>query len=88
MRRNGLNPSGERLKGCMSWSEFLKIYKDVIWATDFFTAEVWTLFGLATYYVLFSIQVKTRKIVIGGITVSHLRTHDTDAGFDQTQAFL
>ncbi len=52
----------------MSWSEFLKIHKDVIWATDFFTAEVWTPFGLVTYYVLFFIQVKTRKIVIGGIT--------------------
>ena len=70
MRRNGLNPSGERLKGGMSWSEFLKIHKDVIGATDFFTAEVWTPFGLVTYYVLFFIQVKTRKIVIGGITAN------------------
>jgi transposase InsO family protein len=68
MRRNGLNPSGERLKGGMTWSEFLKIHKDVIWATDFFTAEVWTPFGLVTCYVLFFIQVKTRRIVIGGIT--------------------
>jgi hypothetical protein len=27
---------------------------DVLVATDFFTAEVWTLGGLVTYYVLFS----------------------------------
>jgi hypothetical protein len=26
---------------------------DVLVATDFFTAEVWTLGGLVTYYVLF-----------------------------------
>jgi len=68
MRRNGFNPSGERIKGGMTWSEFIKIHKDVIWATDFFTAEVWTPLGLITFYVLFFIQIQTRKIVLGGIT--------------------
>ena len=53
MRRNGLNPSGNRTKSGMIWAEFIRIHKDVIWATDFFTAEVWTPFGLATYYMLF-----------------------------------
>jgi transposase InsO family protein len=52
----------------MSWSEFIRVHKDVIWATDFFTAEVWTPFGLATYYVLFFIQLKTREVIIAGIT--------------------
>lgn len=68
MRRNGFNPSGDRAKGGMSWAEFIEIHKDVIWATDFFTAEVWTPFGLKTYYVLFFIQLKTRKVTIAGIT--------------------
>ena len=68
IRRNGFNPSGDGTKGGMTWSEFIKIHKDVIWATDFFTAEVWTPFGLVTYYVLFFIQIKTRKVIIGGIT--------------------
>ena len=29
---------------------------DVLVATDFFTAEVWTMAGLVTYYVLFFIH--------------------------------
>ena len=52
----------------MSWSEFIRVHKDVIWATDFFTAEVWTRFGLITYYVLFFIHIGTRRIVLGGIS--------------------
>jgi putative transposase len=41
---------------------------DVLVATDFFTAEVWSRFGLVTYYVLFFIHLGTRKVYIGGIT--------------------
>ncbi len=52
----------------MSWAEFIRTHKDVIWATDFFSAEVWTSLGLVTYYVLFFIEIKTRRVVIGGIS--------------------
>jgi putative transposase len=38
-------------------------------ATDFFTAEVLTLRGLVTYYVLFFIHLESRRVVIAGITV-------------------
>ncbi len=41
---------------------------DVLVATDFFTAEVWSRLGLVTYYVLFFIHLGTRKVHIGGIT--------------------
>jgi hypothetical protein len=41
---------------------------DVLVATDFFTAEVWTLGGLVTYYVLFFIHLDSRKIRIAGVT--------------------
>jgi transposase InsO family protein len=41
---------------------------DVLVATDFFTAEVWTLGGLVTYYVLFFIHVGSRKVQIAGLT--------------------
>jgi len=37
--------------------------------TDFFTAEVLTLRGLATYYVLFFIHLESRRVDIAGITV-------------------
>ena len=44
--------------------------KEVLWATDFFTSEVWTCAGLTTFYVLFFIQLSTRKVILGGITTS------------------
>jgi hypothetical protein len=37
--------------------------------TDFFTAEVLTLRGLVTYYVLFYIHLESRKVDIAGIIV-------------------
>jgi transposase InsO family protein len=37
-------------------------------ATDFFTAEVWTLGGLVTYYVLFFIHLGSRKVHVAGVT--------------------
>jgi len=43
---------------------------DVLWATDFFTAEIWTCMGLTTFYVLFFIHLGTRRIVLGGIAIS------------------
>ena len=41
---------------------------DVLAATDFFTAEVWTRSGLVTYYVLFFMHLATRRVHIAGIT--------------------
>jgi hypothetical protein len=39
---------------------------DLLVATDFFTAEVWTWGGLVTYYVLFFIQIATREVHVAG----------------------
>jgi transposase InsO family protein len=39
-------------------------------ASDFFTVEVWRLQGLTTYYVLFVIELSTRLVKIGGITIN------------------
>ena len=41
---------------------------DVLAATDFFTTEVWTKGGLVTYYVLFFMQVATRRVYVAGVT--------------------
>jgi transposase InsO family protein len=40
----------------------------VLWATDFFTTEVWTLGGLVTFYVLFLIKLDTREVHLAGVT--------------------
>ena len=53
-----------------SWRTFLKSHADVIVATDFFTTEVWTARGLATYHTLFFIDIATRAVHIAGTTTS------------------
>ena len=67
LRKHGLPPVNERKKET-TWREFVRNPVDVLVATDFFTTEVWSCFGLVTYYVLFFIHLGTRKVHIGGIT--------------------
>lgn len=64
--RNGFDLSPFRNTG--DWDRFMKRHIDTLWACDFFTKDVWTAFGKATYYVLFFIHVGTRKVRVAGIT--------------------
>ena len=61
---NGFDPM--RKKG-MSWKTFLKAHWGAIAATDFFSVEVITGSGLVRYFVLFIIDLKTRRVEIAGI---------------------
>jgi putative transposase len=65
LKANGIKPAPERPT---SWRAFLKTHWDQIAATDFFTIEVWTATGLKTYYVLFMIELDTRRVHLAGIT--------------------
>ena len=67
LRRHGIPPAPERKKAT-TWTEFIRSHMDVLAATDFFTAEVWTQGGLVTYYVLFFMHLATRRVHIAGIT--------------------
>jgi putative transposase len=67
LKRHGMSPAPERQK-TRTWNEFIRTHLDVLVATDFFTAEVWTLGGLVTYYVLFFIHLSSRKVHIAGVT--------------------
>jgi putative transposase len=67
LKRHGIPPAPER-KTTTTWKEFIRTHMDVLVATDFFTAEVWTLGGLVTYYVLFFIHVGSRQVHIAGMT--------------------
>jgi hypothetical protein len=51
---------------------------DLLVATDFFTAEVWTLLGLKTYYVLFLIRSKTREIHVSGLMKDEIKKRVED----------
>jgi hypothetical protein len=73
LQREGIEPAPERGKRT-PWSVFLKAHWRTIVAADFFTAEVWTIKGLITHYVLFIIELAKRIVHIVGIT-----THPDEA---------
>jgi putative transposase len=65
LKENGIKPAPDRPS---SWRTFLKSHWGEVAATDFFTTEVWTPRGLVTFYTLFVIDLKTRRVHIAGIT--------------------
>jgi hypothetical protein len=52
----------------MNWAEFIRSHMAVLAGIDFFTVEVLTWRGLATYYVLFFLHLETRRVILAGIT--------------------
>jgi putative transposase len=67
LRRRGIPPAPAR-KRTTSWAEFIRAHLALLAGTDFFTVEVLTWRGLATYYVLFFIHLESRRVDIAGIT--------------------
>ena len=67
LRRHGVPPAPKR-KHTTTWRDFIRAHMDVLVGTDFFTVEVLTLKGLVTYYVLFFIQLESRRVCLAGIT--------------------
>jgi transposase InsO family protein len=67
LKHHGLLPAPERKK-TTTWKEFIRTHMDVLVATDFFTAEVWTLGGLVTYSVLLFIHLGSRQVHVAGMT--------------------
>jgi hypothetical protein len=51
-----------------TWAEFIRSHMAVLAGIDFFTVEVLTWRGLVTYYVLFFLQLATRRVTVAGIT--------------------
>jgi putative transposase len=68
LRRHGLPPAPER-KRTTTWAAFIRTHLALLAGTDFFTAEVLTLRGLVTYYVLFFIHLESRRVDIAGLAV-------------------
>jgi putative transposase len=51
----------------LPWKTFLKAHLGAICAVDFFSVEVLTLTGLVRTFVLFVIDVETRRVQVAGI---------------------
>jgi hypothetical protein len=65
LRRHGLGPAPRRCGP--SWAQFLRGQAEGIVASDFFTVET---IRLKTLYVLFFIQLSTRRVVLAGVTAN------------------
>jgi hypothetical protein len=66
--RHALPPAPER-KRTTTWQAFIRTHLALLAGTDFLTAEVLALRGLATYYALFFIHLESRRVDIAGITI-------------------
>jgi hypothetical protein len=67
LREHGMEPAPERDRHTR-WSTFIKAHWECLTATDFLSAEVHTIRGLVTYYVLFFIDIASRSVHIAVIT--------------------
>src|SRR5262249_4219854 len=68
LKAHGIEPAPKRRRQT-SWRTFLKAHWDVLASIDFTTIEVWTSAGLVTYYLLFALQVASRRVCFAGCTV-------------------
>ncbi len=65
LKENGIQPAPDRPS---SWRTFIQAHWGEVVGADFFTTEVWTPRGLTAYYVLFLIDLKTRRVHFAGAT--------------------
>ena len=77
LRRFGIAPAPKRSQ-TTTWRQFIAAHMAVLAGIDFFTVEVLTWRGLATYYVLFFLHLETRRVTVGGIT-----RHPTETWMEQ-----
>jgi transposase InsO family protein len=77
LRRHGI-PTAPKRRQTTTWKDFISAHMAVLAGSDFFTVEVLSWRGLATYYVLFFIHLQTRQITVAGIT-----RHPTEAWITQ-----
>lgn len=64
----GIEPAPEREKK-RTWTRFMKMHWESLYACDFFSVEVLGGFGTVRYMVLFVIEIRTRAVEIAGIQV-------------------
>jgi transposase InsO family protein len=67
LKEHGIEPAPTRRRQT-TWKTFIKAHWDVLSAIDFTTIEVWTKGGLVTYYLLFVMELATRRVHFTGCT--------------------
>ena len=69
LKAHGVDPAPVR-KRQSTWKSFLEAHWDVLASIDFTTIEVWTRRGLVTYYLLFVMELETRRVHFAGSTTN------------------
>jgi putative transposase len=69
LKQHGIDPAPER-KRKTTWKMFIKSHWEVLASIDFTTVEVWTRGGLVTYYLLFVMELATRRVHFAGCTTN------------------
>ena len=69
LKAHGIPPAPYRQR-TGSWSTFLKAHWEVLASIDFTTIEVWTKGGLVTFYLLFVMELKSRRVHFAGCTAN------------------
>jgi len=69
LRAQGIEPAPERRRET-TWKTFLSAHWDVLASVDFTTIDVWTRSGLVTYYLLFFMELATRRVHFAGLTAN------------------
>jgi transposase InsO family protein len=69
LKAHGIEPAPQR-KRQTTWKTFIQSHWDVFGAIDFTTIEVWTKGGLVTFYLLFVMEIATRRVHFAGCTLN------------------
>jgi len=69
LKAHGIEPAPDRRRQS-TWKTFLGAHWEVLASVDFTTIEVWTKSGLATCYLLFVMELATRRVHFAGSTTN------------------
>jgi putative transposase len=69
LKAHGVEPAPDRRRQS-TWKTFLGAHWEVLASVDFTTIEVWTKSGLATCYLLFVMELATRRVHFAGSTTN------------------
>jgi len=69
LKAHGIEPAPDRRRQS-TWKTFLEAHWEVLASVDFTTIEVWTKSGLVTCYLLFVMELATRRVHLAGCTMN------------------
>jgi hypothetical protein len=69
LKAQGIEPAPDRRRQS-TWKDILQAHWDVLTSVDFTTIEVWTKSGLVTCYLLFVMELTSRRVHFAGCTAN------------------